>query len=132
MDRIFQGLIQLVVYVWRLGWTGLTALGSGQWLRVEAIVTADPVRIEGVGGIVVEFPYSYRFEGELYSGLHEEPCLFSESEFMERFAKGIRFVVRVKPSAPEISLVRQRDQAAGVLKEFDRIDERNRRDVASS
>ena len=130
MDRVFQGLIQLVVYVWRLGWTGLTALGNGQWPRVEAIVTADPVRIEGVGGIVVEFPYSYRFEGELYTGLHEEPCLFSESEFMERFEKGIQFF-GVKPSAPEISLVRQRDQAAGVLKEFDRIDERNRRDVAS-
>jgi hypothetical protein len=110
------GLVRLVVYLCRSTWTGLKALGSGRWPRAEATVTSDPTLIEGFGGAKVEITYSYRFEDELYTGLHEEPCFLSESEYMERFMKGRNFIVRVKPREPEVSLVRDADQADGIRK----------------
>jgi len=90
-------------------------------------VTADPTVSSGYGGRSVEIVYSYRVDGELYTGLHDEPCLLSESEYMERFTKGSTFVVRVKPDAPEVSVVRDEDQADGVRQRLERIDEEKRR-----
>jgi hypothetical protein len=98
----------------------LIAFGSGKWPSVNAMISAEPTRV----GSAVEIVYSYRFDGELYTGLHEEPCFFSESEYMERFPKGRSFVVRVKPGEPEISVVRDEDQADGLRKRLDRIDDR--------
>jgi len=100
---------------WRAG-------GSGKWPTVEAIVTADPIKSSGYGGTSVEIVYSYRFKGELYTGLHEEPCFLSESDYMERFCEGRTFVVRVKPDEPEISVVRGDDQADGIRQQLERMD----------
>jgi hypothetical protein len=55
-------------------------------------------------------PYTYRFEGELYTGLYEVPAEGTGSAYMKRFAKGKRFVVRVNPAKPEVSIMRDRDQ----------------------
>ena len=33
------------------------------------------------------------------------------TEYIDRFSKGRKFVVRVKPNEPEISIVREDDQA---------------------
>lgn len=95
---------------------------AGKWPATEAVVTGDPTLLNGIAGQAVEFPYSYRVEGELYTGLHEEPCFDSASECIDRFAKGRRIVVRVKPGAPEISLVRDKDQADGLKRRLDEID----------
>jgi hypothetical protein len=106
------------------------SFGSGEWPRVEAIVTADPERFERISSTTVEVVYSYRFEGELYTGFHEEPCFLSKSENMERFSKGRHFIVRVKPSEPEVSIVRETDQASGIQKRLEEIDEFYKRDRA--
>ena len=97
--------------------------------REEAIVTADPAGFRAFARYSVEVPYTYRFQGELYTGLHEEPALGGlGSEFMERFAKGRRFLVRVNPAEPEVWIPRDRDQAEDIHKHLKQIGEpQNRR-----
>ena len=102
----------------------------GRWPTATATVTADPDRIAGFGGSVVEIVYSYRFEGELYTGIHEEPVIGgSDIEYIERFPKGRSFVVRVKPSEPEVSVVRDEDQTDGIRKRLERIDQLHNRNA---
>ena len=104
------GLIRLAIYVFRLFWGWVRAIGSDRWPAAEAIVTADPeTTYAASAGRTVDVPYTYRFEGELYTGLYEEPGGVG-SAFMRRLAKGRRFLVRVNPAKPEVSVVRERDQ----------------------
>ena len=112
------GLMRLVVYFFQALRSWISAIRSEKWPAAEAIVTADPSsRFAASTGFTVEVPYTYRFEGELYTGLHEEPSIgVVVSKFMQRFAKGRRFLVRVNPAAPEVSIMRDRDQAPGISK----------------
>jgi hypothetical protein len=76
-------------------------------------VTADPERVRGFWGSVVEIAYSYRVQSELYTGLHGEPVIAaSRIEYIKRFPKGRHIVVRVNPDDPELSVVREGDQGA--------------------
>jgi hypothetical protein len=115
VDVIVGYMVRAISNAWRSG-------GSAKWAVVEAIVTADPIKSSGYGGTSVEIVYSYRFQGELYTGLHEEPCFLSDSEYMERFAKGRTFTVRIKPDEPEVSVVLDDDQADGIRQRLERID----------
>ena len=57
-----------------------------------------------------------RFQGELYTGLHQEPSFGGVGAgFMRRFAEGRRFIVRVKPGEPEVSVMREGDQADSLI-----------------
>ena len=114
-------LVQLIGSAFRSIRNRVNAAGSGGWPKVEAVVTADPERQIGLTCSVVEIVYSYRFEGELYTGLHEEPVFFQDREYQERFIKGTRFIVRVKPEQPELSLLLDEDQADGMHQRFERI-----------
>ena len=106
------GLFRLVIYLFRTARAWLNAIRSEKWPTAEAIVTADPARVGAHTGFTVEIPYTYRFQGELYTGLHEEASFDGVgSEFMKRFVKGRRFLVRVSPAEPEVSIMRDRDQA---------------------
>ena len=118
------GLIRLAIYLFRVfrGW--LNSIGSENWPTAEAIVTADPARFAAFGRYTVEVPYTYRFQGELYTGLHEEPSSFGVGpKFMQRFAKDRRFVVRVNPADPEVSIMRDRDQADDIRQRLEQRDE---------
>jgi hypothetical protein len=110
------GLMRLVVYFFQALRSWISAIRSGKWPAAEAIVTADPSsRYAASTGFTVEVPYTYRFQGELYTGLHEEPSIgVAVPKFMQRFAKGRRFLVRVNPAEPEVSIMRNRDQADGI------------------
>ncbi|HVN19747.1 MAG TPA: hypothetical protein VMU05_13265 [Dongiaceae bacterium] len=115
------GLFRLVIYFVRSARAGLNALRSEKWATAEAIVTEDPA---GYAGSTVEVPYTYRFEGELYTGLHQEPSFGGVSaKFRRRFVKGSHFLVRVKPSEPEVSIMRNRDQADDIEEFAEQIDE---------
>ena len=115
IDVIIGYIARATRNAWRSG-------GSAEWAVVEAIVTADPTKSSGYGGTSVEIVYSYRFKGELYTGLHEEPCFVAASKYMERFAKGRTFMVRVKPDEPEVSVVHDDDQTDGIRQRPERID----------
>jgi hypothetical protein len=66
----------------------------------------------------VEIVYAFRVNGELYTGLHEEPFLLTKSltEYVERFREGTLIVVRVKPNNPEVSVVCDKDQEIAMPK----------------
>lgn len=110
------GLIRLAIYVFRFFWAWLRTIRSEKWPTAEAIVTADPDTTYAAStGFAVDVPYTYRFQGEVYTGLHEEPSVGGVgSAFMKRFAKGRRFVVRVNPAEPEVSIMRDRDQVDNI------------------
>ena len=109
-------LFRLAIYFFQLSRLWLNAIRSAKWPRVEATVTADPAGFREFARYTVEVPYTYRFQCELYTGLHQEPSFGGVGAgFMRRFAKGRRFIVRVKPGEPEVSVVRERDQADNVI-----------------
>lgn len=119
------GLIRLAIYLFRLFWGWLRAIGSEKWPTAEAIVTADPeTTFAASTGFTADVPYTYRFEGELYTGLYEEPADGGiGSAFVKRFAKGRRFLVRVNPAKPEVSIMRDRDQVDDIQQSLEQIDE---------
>lgn len=113
MEELAFKVIEFVIYACRAALKRARSLGTGNWAQAEAVVTDDPALLKGIA-TTVEIPYSYRFKGELYTGLHEEPVFLSESDYKDRFTKGRHFIVRVKPTAPEVSLAREKDQAANI------------------
>jgi Protein of unknown function (DUF3592) len=119
------GLIRLAIHFFRVLWAWLRAIGSEKWPTAEAIVTADPATTYAAStGFTVDVPYTYRFQGELYTGLLEEPADGGVgSAFMKRFAKGRRFVVRVNPAEPEVSIMRDRDQTDEVQGRLEQVDQ---------
>jgi hypothetical protein len=89
-------------------------VASGHWLLANATVTAPPRSSEGIGCPTAEIVYAFRVKGELYTGLHEEPFMSTESltDYVERFAEGRSIVVRFNPDNPEVSVVCEDDQGA--------------------
>lgn len=59
-----------------------------------------------------EVAYSYVVAGHTYAGLHEKPFISPNSaqDYTRRFVSGASLIVRVKPEAPETSVVRDEDQ----------------------
>jgi Protein of unknown function (DUF3592) len=110
------GLTRFVFYLFQVSRGWLSAIRSEKWPMAEAIVTADPAGFREFARYTVEVPYTYRFQGELYTGLNEEPSFGGVgSRFLKRFAKGSRFLVRVNPAEPEVSVMRDRDQADDLI-----------------
>lgn len=106
-----MGIGPFVIYLFQVSRAWLDAIRSERWPTAEAIVTADQIGFRAFARYTVEVPYTYRFQGELYTGLHEEPSFDGVgSGFLRRFAKGSRFLVRVNPAEPEVSIMRDRDQ----------------------
>ena len=109
-------LTRLAIFLFQVSRLWLSAIRSHKWPRVEATVTADPAGFRAFARYTVEVPYTYRFQGELYTGLHEEPSFGGVgAAFMRRFAEGKRFIVRVKPGEPEVSVMREGDQADSLI-----------------
>jgi hypothetical protein len=114
MDALFEYLLKAIAYALRsvMSWPRLW--GCRKWPLANATVTAPPASSSGLGCPAVEIAYSFRFKGELYTGLHEEPFLLGDSvaDYVERFAEGRSAVVRVKPGNPEVSVLCEDDQGA--------------------
>jgi hypothetical protein len=114
-------LARFLSSIFRSAWSSLRGLAARKWLTADAIVTSNSERLDFFDASVVEIAYSYRVHGELYTGLHEEPCFLNESEYRLRFPVGRTFVVRVKLGEPEVSVLRDDDQADGILQRLQRI-----------
>jgi hypothetical protein len=114
MDALFEYLLKALAYALRVVIRWPRVVGSSQWLLANATVTAPPTSLSGIGCPRVETVYSYRVKGELYTGLHEEPFLSTDSlaDYVERFAEGRSIVIRFKPGSPEVSVVCEDDQGA--------------------
>ncbi|MGO8797217.1 MAG: DUF3592 domain-containing protein [Candidatus Sulfotelmatobacter sp.] len=96
------------------------ARGSDAWPLAEGTVTAPPRAKFRLGRQSIELVYSYRFQGELYTGDHEQSFVLGRSlpDYVKRFGKGSRLAVRVKPEDPEVSVVRNEDQGASPVSGF--------------
>ena len=108
----------IVVFKRIIGQTA--ARGSDAWPLAEGTVTAPPRGKFHLGRQSIEIVYSYRFQGELYTGSHEQSFVFGRSlpDYVNRFGKGSRLVARVKPEDPEVSLVCKEDQGASPVGGF--------------
>lgn len=79
------------------------------WPFVKGEVTTSQ-ELKGSTCILAELTYSYRVDGELYTGTLQEPFLVgSARSFLEQYPSGSELIVRVKPGSPESSFVREKD-----------------------
>ena len=87
--------------------------GSDTWPLVKATVTVSDCPNAGYGCDVAEVHYTYRVDGELYTGTNEKPFISHNSgeAYTSRFAPGTEFSVRVKPGNLLVSVVRDGDQS---------------------
>ena len=104
-------LDDLVVYLVRAVILFFRERLADAWSIAEADV------VEARPPIGVSFPdatvvYAYKFEGEFYSGRSTRPFLLPRSAkaYAERFAKGQKVMIRVKPGDVERSMMRAEDQ----------------------
>jgi hypothetical protein len=123
MDALFEYLLRALVYGLRVIMRWPSVISAGQWLLANATVTTPPRSSEGIACRTVEIVYAFRVKDELYTGLHEEPFLSTESltDYIERFGEGRHVIVRVKPGNPEVSVVREEDQGALSQSQLERL-----------
>jgi hypothetical protein len=100
-----------IEYLYRVVTRTIKRLGSTTWPITKATVTSSSCPRAGYGCDVAEVYYSYRVDGELYTGVNEKPFIIRNSgeNYVSRFARGTEFTVRVKPQNAAVSLVRDGD-----------------------
>jgi hypothetical protein len=80
--------------------------GSGTWPVAKATVTMSACPKAMFRCDLAEVYYTYRVDGELYTGINEKPFISPSSgeDYVSRLAPGTEFDVRVKPDDPSVSL----------------------------
>ncbi len=101
-----------VEYLFRVMTRILKRRGSSAWPVAKATVTSSACPKAMYGCDVAEVCYTYRVDGELYTGINEKPFISPSSgeDYVSRFAPGTEFCVRVKPQDLAVSIVREGDQ----------------------
>ncbi|MGA9353608.1 MAG: DUF3592 domain-containing protein [Terriglobales bacterium] len=107
----------IVGYIVRITMRTLKARGSGRWPLQKAKVTGSNCEYSASGGQVAEVTYAWNRDGEYFSGMYKEPSLLLSSavEYAARFPAGGDVIIRVKPSHPEMSIIRDSDQSWGMF-----------------
>lgn len=123
MEPLFDYLLKVIAYRFNAGVHGLRVCGAGDWPLANATITAPPTSSLGLGCPKAEIVYSYRIDGELYTGIHEESFLMADwlAAYVERFREGRSLVVRVKPGSPGVSSVCEADQGALVQSQREQL-----------
>ena len=101
-----------IEYFYRAVTRMIKRLGSSAWPVAKATVTSSSCPRVGYGYDVAEVYYTYRVDGELYTGINEKPFIIHNSgeNYVSHFAPGTEFTVRVKARDSAVSLVRDGDQ----------------------
>ncbi len=89
-------------------WRGLRSWAAQSWATTDGRVESTAENLVGFGEwqrYVAEVNYSYKVEGEFYSGVHE---VNHRAEFAA-FPKESRVVVHYKPSNPALSVLDSED-----------------------
>jgi hypothetical protein len=100
------GICAAVLMAMGGGWLfrQLRSRAAQAWPITDGTVESTTARAEGFGRSqrnIAEVNYSYRVEGEYYSGAHE---VSGDSEF-DVFPKQSRVIVHYKPSNPAVSFL---------------------------
>ncbi len=89
---------------------------AANWPLTDGEITTTEVKViraERGELALAELGYSYRVNGEYHSGYYKQQ--FTDEQDAWTFADGIRglsVVIRHKPGAPEVSVLREDDQSA--------------------
>ena len=94
-------------YLFRVVTRFIKTRGRGSWPTAKATVTSSGCPGTAYGCPVGEVYYTYRVDGELYTGSHEKPFILHNSgeNYARHFAPGTDFIVRLKPGQPSVSIV---------------------------
>ena len=89
----------------------LRARGSKAWPVIKGKITGINLRPGGFGCAVADVAYSYRSDGELYTGTDAVPFVWTSTaeNYLEGHPRGSELLVRVSPGDPGVSVVRQKD-----------------------
>lgn len=99
--------------------------GCRHWTVQNGTVTNTGVDGGGVGCAIGWITYTYRVADEPFTGMDKKPFISADSaEEYSRFARDSMVVLRVKPSAPEISTIRDEDQVGSVATSLREASER--------
>jgi hypothetical protein len=106
----------VVEYLYRVIARAIRTRGITHWRIVKAKVNDSTCPVATYGCHVAEVYYEYRVDGEIYTGADEKPFLFNYSgkDYIARFSPGTEINIRLKPSDPSISFVREADQILSV------------------
>jgi hypothetical protein len=107
----------IVGYIVRITMRTIKGRGSGRWPLQRAKSTGSNCEYSPYGGQVAEVTYTWNRGENYFSGAHKEPFLLHRSavEYAARFPMGGDLIIRVKPSNPEVSIIRDGDQTWGML-----------------
>jgi len=96
-----------VEYLFRAMARLIKTRGSGTWPIAKATVTSSGCPVVAYGCPIAEVYYTYRVDGELYTGSHQKPFISPNSgeNYVRHFAPGTDFAVRLKPGDPSVSIV---------------------------
>ena len=75
VDVFVEHLLRLIIYSFKSVVHSVNVAGTGRWSCTEATVTTEPTVARGFGCPTVEVAYSYRVDGELYTGIYEHSWL---------------------------------------------------------
>ena len=111
-------LAQFIVdYLARIASKLIKERGSDQWPRENATVYSSKTADLFPGGLA-EITYSYSHKGQYFSGIHQQRfhSYFEADRYVGGFGKGSEIVVRVKPTHPKTSVLRNEDQNQTAMK----------------
>jgi hypothetical protein len=103
----------IVEYFYRVVARAIRTRGIAHWRVVKAKVNDSACPRATFGCHVAEVYYEYRVDGEIYTGADEKPFLFHDSgkDYVARFLPGTEITIRLKPSDPSVSFLREADQS---------------------
>ena len=102
----------LVAYLFKSLTRLLRMRGSAAWPTQVGTVTSSHVHQPALGCATAEIAYMYKIGTSIYTGMTEKPSFMGSAEkYAACFVPESRLIVRVKPGAPEISVVRDEDQS---------------------
>jgi hypothetical protein len=107
-DRFLGEFVGSLISLFRMFAGKLRARRSSDWRATTATVAGASCQISSfLPRTVAEIVYTYRIDGGFYGGVDEKPFFLSTSaeEYAKQFAVGDNLVVRIKPGAPEVSIV---------------------------
>ncbi|MGA2847791.1 MAG: hypothetical protein ABSE46_02260 [Terracidiphilus sp.] len=99
VDIFVEWLVRMIVKIVR-------RINSRSWPVVETIVTASVYSKAGYGCDTTDLHFDYSFDGQEYSGLHEEPFIMADlaKDFALDYPAGANIKVRLKPSRPYVTV----------------------------
>jgi hypothetical protein len=99
VDIFIEWLVRMIAKIVR-------RIVSQSWQIVDATVTAAVYNNASYGCDITDLHFDYSFDGQEYSGLHEEPFIMGAlaKDFALDNPAGANIKVRLKPLQPDVTV----------------------------